>query len=68
MGFHPHPTPLINQPPPDDAVALHLPEPQPAVARAPLHRLPRQDLRRAAPPGVDLEVDHVLEALVVGGV
>ena len=40
----------------DDAVALHLAEAQAAVARAPLHRLPSQDLHRAAPPAVDLVV------------
>mmetsp|Transcript_37572 Transcript_37572/g.94847 ORF Transcript_37572/g.94847 Transcript_37572/m.94847 type:complete len:646 (-) Transcript_37572:1836-3773(-) len=52
----------------DDAVALHLTKPQPAVARAALHRLPVQHLQRAARARVDLEVHHVLQALVVGGV
>eukprot|EP00962_Isochrysis_galbana_P042385 scaffold15837_cov99-Isochrysis_galbana.AAC.3 len=48
-------------------VALHLSEPQPAVARAPLHRLAREQRDRPAGARVDLVVDHVLEPLVVGG-
>jgi hypothetical protein len=52
----------------DDAVSLHLSKAQAAVACAALHRLPRQDLRGAPAAAVDLEVHHVLQALVVSGV
>ena len=47
----------------DDAVALHLTEAQAAVARAPLHGLPSQDLHRAAAPAVDLVI-HLVQTRV----
>mmetsp|Transcript_28574 Transcript_28574/g.54587 ORF Transcript_28574/g.54587 Transcript_28574/m.54587 type:complete len:354 (-) Transcript_28574:2764-3825(-) len=49
------------------AVPLHLPESQPAVARAALHGLPSENLHGPARARVDLVVHHVLEPLVVGG-
>mmetsp|Transcript_20952 Transcript_20952/g.45839 ORF Transcript_20952/g.45839 Transcript_20952/m.45839 type:complete len:286 (+) Transcript_20952:905-1762(+) len=52
----------------DDAVTLHLSEPQATVSCSSLHRLPCQDLQGPSCSRVDLEVHHVLEALVVGGV
>ena len=52
----------------DDAVALHLSEPQTAVPGPTLGGLPGQDLNGPASTAVDLVVDHVLQALVVGRV
>ena len=51
----------------DDAIALHLPETQPAVPGPALHGLPRQDLHRPPSSAVDLVIHHVLQALVVRG-
>lgn len=42
--------------------------PQSSVPGAPLRRLPREHLHRPPAPAVDLEVHHVLQPLVVGGV
>mmetsp|Transcript_34960 Transcript_34960/g.87209 ORF Transcript_34960/g.87209 Transcript_34960/m.87209 type:complete len:662 (-) Transcript_34960:1408-3393(-) len=52
---------------PDQAVALHLAEPQPAIARAPLGGLAREHGARPARARVHLVHDHVLELLVVDG-
>jgi len=49
----------------DHAIALHLPETQPAIPRTPFHGLSVEHLRRAARSRVDLVVHHVLEPLVV---
>ena len=50
----------------DLAIALHLAEPESAVARSALHGLPVEDLDGAASPTVNFVVHHVLQALVVG--
>eukprot|EP00958_Prasinococcus_capsulatus_P024158 scaffold3740_cov322-Prasinococcus_capsulatus_cf.AAC.4 len=47
------------------AVTLHLTKAQAAVACAPLHGLPREDLHGASCARVDLVVNHVLQPLVV---
>mmetsp|Transcript_19783 Transcript_19783/g.45566 ORF Transcript_19783/g.45566 Transcript_19783/m.45566 type:complete len:498 (-) Transcript_19783:580-2073(-) len=50
----------------DHAIPLHLAKAEAAVARAPLHRLPREQSDRPARARVDLVIHHMLEPLVVG--
>lgn len=52
----------------DDAIALHLSEAQTTIACTTLHWLAGQDLQGTAASAVDLEVHHMLQALVVCGV
>ena len=49
----------------DQAVALHLAQPQAALAAAPLRRLSGQHGPRTPRPAVHLVQDHVLQLLVV---
>ncbi len=50
----------------DDAVALHLTKTETTLTRSTLHRLLDENLQWAPRARVDLVVDHVLEALVIG--
>ena len=51
----------------DEAVALHLAQPQPSLPAPSLGGLPGEDGAGAAGPAVHLVEDHVLELLVVDG-
>ena len=48
-------------------IALHFAEAKAAVARSALHRLAIHHLHGTASARMDFVVDHMLEALIVGG-
>lgn len=52
----------------DDAITLHLSKAEATVPGPTLHWLPREHCYRPTCPRVDLVINHVLQALVVGGI